>query len=1334
MLAFIIGLCNPAFGDAETKILSTDERSVTVSVQFEAPSVEWDEDILRDVLTVDGCGWIDSPGAPQLPKRRVRVGIPFGVAPSLRVLSLEEGGTLGTLDVAPVPVGRGARDRYGFGFIDHEMRPDEEIFRRDALFPMSVVEHAGVSIFRYQRVVNVDIYPVRWNPVTGGAQWIGAVTFEVTWTPAAEEKYQASAPVEPRLESFYSRVVANHETARLWRRAPVFHLKESVSTRQGEFKLVVAETGLYRVDFDDLGGTGTPIPVSDLGVYRKQYVEGAAIPYEEVPIPIHVVDEDEDGFFGESDWLYFWGMGFRDQFMVHDFEDRYADRNVYWLGWGEAGGQSMDTAGFAAEAGVDTLRSFPDEILYEEDHYNWLTPTTVDIDGIPPRADVDWWYWTSRTASGGSIGFEVFNPVTDSIPRMQIRFQGYITGAHPVAPTLVNGQSQIHMLGARTFQGASEFVYDTEDSIPAGFLTDGTNYFQFGTKGVSDEGKSAFGAFLDWIDVRYESHLTARDDYLVFNTGDLEQGAIRVDGFEEGSILLVDVTDPMAPKTMDLETGHVAEDGGEYRLVFPESTAVRRTYVGFTPGSAKRVEEGPLERSVEDPVWEREGDYLLITHEEFEDPVERLAGHRRSEGYQVQIVRVDAVYDAFNGGIKDPLAIKRYLQWAFDHWTVRPQFVTLVGDGSDDHRGLHPDSGPDFIPPPHFMWVEEPLPADNWYVDLDEDYTLDMYLGRLPVGSTTELDDLIDKIIAYEQFDPSDTWRGRFLAVSDDQCSTLGFTSYRCRAPQEDLFEEACRYSLSAAARSTGAPMDTLAIHMSQYTGYTVEEGWHPLCLEQDGDLNLLCLRDVVQDSLMPPLFDLLNEGVLMFQFQGHGNRSVMAHEYIVADGVYMGGGAYRNDVSQQLSNAGRPFLVATFGCHFADFSQTEENALDWQESLVEKMVLLPDGGAIAGLGPVGYEEYRIARAYQKTLADVMFDTAPWVSVAGETTGTRWLLGEIAAAMIVEGGYGQPSYRIALLGDPALNIDALPPGMTVTVDGVPVEDGDFLTSSGSSALAHIRAYIGDEVAVDTSSVRLFVRKGTSTTMLARDSDYSLAVADSVSGERVVLLEYTHEVTLDEYDVVIEAQDRNGRWRTFTLKVRFAGEVYFDEVRAYTGDYVQTGADVEIRLSLARSVPVGDLDVRLIGPQGEWIPDLVHEAQNPDSTQWDLRFALDGVSAGTYLLRLLVGGAETDLLRFGVESEFAVRDLTNFPNPFQDGTDIIFQLTAPASIELRIFTVAGKKLATFVTKGENGYNRIYWNGRDADGDEVANGVYLYRITAKTEGKEVRSEIQKAMRIR
>ena len=30
------------------------------------------------------------------------------------------------------------------------------------------------------------------------------------------------------------------------------------------------------------------------------------------------------------------------------------------------------------------------------------------------------------------------------------------------------------------------------------------------------------------------------------------------------------------------------------------------------------------------------------------------------------------------------------------------------------------------------------------------------------------------------------------------------------------------------------------------------------------------------------------------------------------------------------------------------------------------------------------------------------------------------------------------------------------------------------------------------------------------------------------------------------------------------------------------------------------------------------------------------------------------------------------------------------------------------------------DRIYWDGKDRDGDEIANGVYLYKIIARMQG--------------
>lgn len=35
----------------------------------------------------------------------------------------------------------------------------------------------------------------------------------------------------------------------------------------------------------------------------------------------------------------------------------------------------------------------------------------------------------------------------------------------------------------------------------------------------------------------------------------------------------------------------------------------------------------------------------------------------------------------------------------------------------------------------------------------------------------------------------------------------------------------------------------------------------------------------------------------------------------------------------------------------------------------------------------------------------------------------------------------------------------------------------------------------------------------------------------------------------------------------------------------------------------------------------------------------------------------------------------------------------------------------------------GFNKIYWDGKDEDGDKIANGLYLYRVVAKYKEKTV-----------
>ncbi len=103
-----------------------------------------------------------------------------------------------------------------------------------------------------------------------------------------------------------------------------------------------------------------------------------------------------------------------------------------------------------------------------------------------------------------------------------------------------------------------------------------------------------------------------------------------------------------------------------------------------------------------------------------------------------------------------------------------------------------------------------------------------------------------------------------------------------------------------------------------------------------------------------------------------------------------------------------------------------------------------------------------------------------------------------------------------------------------------------------------------------------------------------------------------------------------------------------------------------------------------------------------------------------------------VVAFSVESDFKIQNLYNYPNPFRDETFFAFRMTGepdarPTEFKIRIYTVAGrliKEIDVIPTLNEsfngNGFGlyRVRWDGRDNDGDLLANGIYIYRITIKT----------------
>ena len=72
---------------------------------------------------------------------------------------------------------------------------------------------------------------------------------------------------------------------------------------------------------------------------------------------------------------------------------------------------------------------------------------------------------------------------------------------------------------------------------------------------------------------------------------------------------------------------------------------------------------------------------------------------------------------------------------------------------------------------------------------------------------------------------------------------------------------------------------------------------------------------------------------------------------------------------------------------------------------------------------------------------------------------------------------------------------------------------------------------------------------------------------------------------------------------------------------------------------------------------------------------------------------------------------------NHPNPFNPQTTIRFALPAAQRVDLAVYTVDGKRVATLHEgRLEAGDHALTWNGRDERGRAMPSGVYLYRLEA------------------
>ncbi len=677
------------------------------------------------------------------------------------------------------------------------------------------------------------------------------------------------------------------------------------------------------------------IEVKDSGVYSLDYAAiVAAQPrladcraaelvlwHKNAEVPIRIVGA-KNGYFVSGASVQWLGQ------MLHGPEswfDPYSNVNVYQLGAGTGAHARLKEIPAPAAAGraAGLLR----RLHFERENLM----IRLGSDQMKPGEEPDLWQWAKLTPIDPKpFVFEFDLPDLDSRSAdasVRLDLRGISTiGAQPDRAAHLADHALEVRINGKTLQtlrwdGRGEIRRDL--SLPAALLRAKANRLELAVPRRALPG-SADGFVVDvvmfnWMEARYAIRGDLADGVAAFSSagaGPVEfsfAGAgtpqlFGSDGSVRAAIALGQhrYRAAGAPENVDL---YPAGDGSA------RAPALLRAVASADPRQA-------------DPGY----DYLIVAHPSLLAGIRPLADYHRLHGLRVDEVNVEDLYDAFNGGIPHPSAIRDFVAWGREHWSVKPRFLLLVGDASS---AIHHDwsDGPltgasyqltpqprpgevlggagfggmatdgysagvprtrNLIPTWQFPTSEGQGASDNAYADpAPGDFHPRVAVGRLPVVDAAELKSVVDKTVAYQSHPARGPWRRDVTFISTSEVASFKQESDR----------------LAAQLNAEGF------VSRSIYTDFNDTSKEH---YEQ--------ARATLRQSL--------DRGNLLVHFLGHGGS------YIWRVGP-MGDLFSLDDVSN-LSNAGRYPMVLAMTCFSAPFDNPSD------DSIGVRFLRVADKGAVA--------------------------------------------------------------------------------------------------------------------------------------------------------------------------------------------------------------------------------------------------------------------------------------------------------------------------------------------------------------------------------------------------
>jgi hypothetical protein len=1053
-------------------------------------------------------------------------------------------------------------------------------------------------------------------------------------------------------------------------------------------------------------------------------------------------------------------------------ENAYTDSTYYWITWGGSfSGPPQridDSTRIVAPGGVPAdsiMLSMPHRVHFEENN--------VEDFRYPAE---DGWQWEDLHGRGENRLYQLSLDRVAGVGDGAIRARVLSHEPNPSASSNNGRQVELKVAGQIvadsiwTHSGGRALV-DLIGCFQGG-LFDGANSIRVNAR-EDLVPNSLDRVYTAWFDIEHNRVLRAKAGaYLKFYSDPAPPAevdsscsmaqrygktAYKLQGFQtsrpNSEIFLFDVSDQHRPVRLQQ---FVTETAGTnvWNVVFADTVGqsstrwyVATTMAGVLPLAAPEIVTPSGLRSVANGA-----EYVVIYHPDFEEGAERLARLRATlPGNKLSMaVNVEDVYNEFSWGMTDPVAIRDFLAWSTAFWNGAggaPLYAVLVGDASYDTKHYLPGSPTNYLGSWLGRYKSEPTvqyvtssnlnfyTTDDFFGYVDTtDYDpgvqpgLDIAIGRYPVPSPEEMELELDKLESYTAYESPGQWQNRIVLTADDERTLVD-------AVRETYHTE----QVETLARERVPPaMDKVRIYLTEYPR------------------NEFGKKPEAQEAFI----DEVTRGALMVTYTGHGDQNTMAQEEV-----------FVSQKIPELLNEARYCVFSTFSCQVSRFDLLSGS------SIAELLLAHPDGGAVTTFSSGGLVFPAQSAELNQQWLGVMFGTPYPVHTYARSLHPIGLSAIWAKSVVGASSYTTRinNEKYVLLGDPALTLRYGRNPIefeTATVDSPQVVDG---------LLRVVRGTVRDEYgAVQDGTGGTVPFNGTAYVHVTEQADttgyfytlpsgaenripYTIDGATTYRGEipvtngrfeaRFHLSEAVKSGNRARISVFAleEGVGRDASGATDTLYI--APTISASQVDDGQGPRITIsfeGYDNFVNgdfLFTDRPVLVIDLEdesgINLL-PYPEFALLAAEVDEREQVALADDYAYLDGsfthgrvrrilpLSPGEHTLQVKAfdnvgnrGSAEVEFSIVLPSASFDIDDAHTavYPNPFVNATTFLFQLTHPAEVVLKVFTITGRRIyETGPFTGVQGSNRVRWDGRDDNGRILANGTYLYKLEASTTNAE------------